>query len=644
MTRSMWRTVSASGVEPKTSASRPLDKAPVANVVYADNEFVEIPNLMELPLCEPPELLAGDPARLHGREEIAELITDQIASGRSAQLYGEPGVGKKSISLAVHKRLSARGVRGHLLLPRSSGDPYTLALVYKRLAVRFFGRKFLLAVDETVLRATLSGAEAHITLIDCPLSREDVSRLLKTFSSCTFLITSRHFTLPDPDGAHHVEPLSRADAINLLSADLGLSVGPVGLQNLQFDHAYRLAEGRPQQLRLYAEFIRSSDQWRVRAAEEPSDQPALIDPDLIGPPEQAQVLAAFVSEPARRVLVALKSLGVPLASSWLPAVTGDPRAAEACQELRDRRLVTRDGDRYQITDDAASAVGTYGWDFIAKAAAEGVLALVDNPQVPAPDPDMLLSIASELDADHAWATAARFGKIAVPIALAAGREQAALQLCTLGKRAAGLGTMAQDLKHYVHTEECVRLFLPGNDIAVATAETSARGEQSAHKALSTRPGSRLLQGNTRIVTATVSVVAVTAAIAGIAIAAAGPGSPKSNGLAACVSQTKLEEDLTDIQADWINGDDAGSSNTPIPALLNQSKALDLAGAAAATSSQGRAAYAALLSGIEAFGNAYNAGADYGNSVSTFSGAAASAAEDALGKAMDRLPPACDENG
>lgn len=441
------------------------------NVVLTHSGYEEIPSLRELPLMEAPVLAGSPPVTLFGREELVDTVVEELTAGHSVQLDGKEHVGKKAITDAVHARLAARGTRGHVLMP-PTGEGHTLQGVYDRLARAFFGRELLREVDETILHAAVAEAPSTlITLIDCDLSREDLTRLLRTFPTCVFLITSPRPTLPAPGVTHQVQPLGRAAAVKLLSNELGLPLGPIGLKNLQFDHAYQETKGRPQRLLQYAEFIKASDDWHARAGEEPFDEPRETAPGALSPRHQAETLAIALSEPARQVLVALATFGTPLAPEWFSAVTGYPGAADAAPELRDRRLVTYESGAYRITEDAVDAVRAQKWARTdPRLAANGILALLDGPNAPElPDPYLLLAVARGLDdADH-WATAIRFVRTAAPLALRAGRRQTALLLYALGKKAAGPGGTAADRQYFLDAGEHTRNLLEGDRAAVAAA-------------------------------------------------------------------------------------------------------------------------------------------------------------------------------
>jgi hypothetical protein len=492
------------------------------NVCYVDGRYVETGSLRELPVQAAPLLAAPARAELFGRDGLVEDVCGQLAEGRSVQLYGNAHVGKRAVAEAVHRRLAGRRTRGHVLAPRA-GEQETLDVLYGRLAEAFFGKAFLRDVDETVLRAAVGDVSGvHITVLDCALEQEDVARLLETFPGCTFLLTSPYPTLPDGEAAHHVQPLPRDSAIELLSAELGLALGPEGLRNLQFDHVYEMSEGRPRLLLQYASFIKGSDAWRAMPAKGPHDQPPPVDPERLSPRHQAEALAVALTEPARRVLVALATFGAPLADAWLAPVTGDPRAADAGAELRDRRLVTYRFGMYQITEEAAAAVRSQGWPTASAAtAAEGVTAaLTAEPKPAAPEPYLLLAVARGLRDAHKWALTARFVKVAAPTALAAGRGQVALQLYVLGRMAAGRGGLKKDLDHYVRTEEQTRRLLDGDRAAVVAAlallsapavPTAKLGSVAGYIAKFTTTKVAITAGAVTVAVGAATAVAVTAA-------------------------------------------------------------------------------------------------------------------------------------
>lgn len=447
------------------------------NVIYDGNALVEITGLRDITPHQPPLLPAAGRSKLFGRGTLVNDVVAQLDRGCSVQLHGKPGVGKKALAAAVHRELAAQGRRGHVLYPRTGAeDAQSLPALYGRLAGAFFGTHFLRSVDETQLRAALSAADfsgVHVTVVDCVLPQSDLTRLLETFSGCTFLFTSPYATLPDTGATHLVRPLSRTAAVELLSAEVGLPLGPAGLQNLQFDHVWAESGGAPQRICQYAQFIKGFDQWerRVRGDGEPWDEPAPIDPALLSPRHQAEALAVALSEPARRVLLALATFGTALPAAWIAPVTGYPQDGATVSELDDRRMVRQFDGRYWITEDAAAAVHSQEWaPAAATTAAEGLLAALarqDGPSGPGPDAYLFLTVARALVREEQWALASRFVRTAGPRALTEGRGQLALQLYGLGRMAAARGGMSKDVKFHDRAEKLTRDLLDGDKAGTA---------------------------------------------------------------------------------------------------------------------------------------------------------------------------------
>ncbi|MGW1838418.1 ATP-binding protein [Streptomyces sp. NPDC002067] len=438
------------------------------NIVFQEGDYAVTTGLGEL-LPVPP--LTTDPtSRIFGRDALVAQVLADLADKGAVQLHGDPGVGKKAVAEAVHTALAARGTRGHVLWPRTGADA-TLDSVYQQLTSAFFGKKFLREVDEPALRAGVAQLDAHITLLDCPLGRADLARLRQTFPGCTFLITSRYATLPDSSAVHHVRPLSEDAAKELLSAELGLPLGPVGLQNLQFDHVCRVTGRLPQRLFQYAAFIKGFDDWRARVDEDSHDRPPPVDPAQLTPVHQAEALVVALSEPARRVLSALETFGTPLPAVWFAPVTGSPGDGDCAAELHARRLVVRHGDTYHLAGDAAEAVRRQEWppaDPVA--AAKGLLtAFAAEGTPPPPDAHLLLVVAQRLRDAGEWALALRFVNATVPVVLAAGRGRIALQLYALGKAAATRGGRRQEAERYTREEGLTRNLLEGDKAAAAAA-------------------------------------------------------------------------------------------------------------------------------------------------------------------------------
>ena len=633
------------------------------NVVYTEGGFAETQSVMELPLREPPALPFRTPVKLFGRDVIVGQVTDKLTGGESVQLYGLDGVGKKSIVWEVHRRLAAEGVRGHVLLPQGD-EEQSLEALYRRLAGVFFGKSFLRGIDESMLRNAVSEVDAHITLVDSTLSREDLSRVLVTFSGCTFLVTSQYSTLPASDTAYHVQPLPRDAAIELLSFELGLPLGPIGLQNLQFQHAYQMAEGKPRLLLLYAEFIKGSDAWRARSVEEPFDRPRPIDPGQLSPENQAQALAVALSEPARQALIALETFATPLTPAWCAAVTGSPQAAEAIAELSDRRLVTWDADGpVRITPEASTAVRAEGWDRSdPSTAAEGILALLTEDSAPPPEPQLFIAVTRALERDRQRATLVRFVKTTAPLALRAGDGSTAVQLYILGRKAAEFSGMSAEAQYYARTGTLMRAVMQGDRIAVAAALTALAAEAaggtttagaptagSGHHVVGhgTRSGHKIsswVQRALKLAQAKPAVavavsLAVVGATAGVVVAASGSASYAEPG--GCAQLSNIQLMALNVDTDWVNEGSYGQNRAQIDSLQSQINTLIESSAAAAKDPQIKSTLQKLQTDNQAFTTAYDAGGWYAEDYENPSSEAALKAEDdGINSDLIRLTPLC----
>lgn len=126
---------------------------------------------------------------------------------------------------------------------------------------------------------------------------------------------------------------------------------------MQAEQAYAMAAGRTERLLLYAGFLKPS-------AGRPGREVQGLDTSL-EPLEQARILAAGLSEPARRVLTALNTFGAGLTPDYYAVVTGLPAEsasgaslADAGRELIDAGLVTRMDPGYPgaMAGSGASAV------------------------------------------------------------------------------------------------------------------------------------------------------------------------------------------------------------------------------------------------------------------------------------------------
>lgn len=414
------------------------DHAVNVNIAFTDNGVRQV-SLSQLPLRQPPPLsrpVAEGP--LFGRDAIIEAVTSRLAAGMSAQIFGEPGVGKKAIAREVHGNLAMLGRHGWMLNPPAGGGE-GLDGLYRRLATLVFGESILTGVDESELAAAVVGWSAHFTIVGTALDSREASRLLNTFPDCTFLFTGRTQILQDADGVHHVPPLRREPAIQLFTASLGATFGPPGPDAALLDYAIQSSGGSPLRLRSLAAYTRFYEQWRGSPDRESSEDPPPR-PTEVGSRQQAGLMATMLSPPARAVLAVMHCFDTALNPAWFAPVTGDPRAAGAARELDDeRRLVVYDGEAYRATADARAAVVDLGWPVPKPAVvAEGITAVLAGPHPPPPpDPALLLSVARALHQGQEWHRAMRFAAAVVSVAFAAGDISAARQLFMLAADAAG---------------------------------------------------------------------------------------------------------------------------------------------------------------------------------------------------------------
>lgn len=458
----------------------------IIQVQVADGAAVFRP-VAELEARDIPPLATFAEREPVGRRAVIEKVARELASGMTVQLYGPPGAGKKAIARAVIRRMGATAeVRGFELLP--PGDqPHTLASLYERLTASLFG-VVTYEPPETRLRAAVAAAslKALVVIADCDLPAKDLTRLLGTFPGCVFLLTSTHRALYRSGSAHQISPLPLEAATDLVMQEIGHDHG--GLQGLQIAEAYRLAAGQTYRLLQYAAFIRTAQATR--------DSPDSL--SLVPPQEQAQILAAGLSEPARSVMVALATFGVPLSADYFAPVTGlpprpaaGPALADAGAELLAAALVTRTGDArnatYRLTPDAAAAVASLGWaPANARTAARGLLPLLtaDRADLPPPDPALLLAVAGVLQQAGQSLQASHFIRASVPQVLKTGDVHSWLRLVPLGLQAARAAGHDADFEYFV-LEDRARQLLRGDEIALAAAlgalDARANGKKPPHQ-------------------------------------------------------------------------------------------------------------------------------------------------------------------
>ena len=502
-----------------------------------------------------PVLPSAERADPIGREEIIAGAAADLAAGRSVQLVGAPGVGRTAVARAVSRRLGAQQLRGvHL---HGGGEPWTLRLLYERLAKVFFSLPWD-NPDETVLRAAVAETDLAgvVVVTDCDLGSAELTRLLDTFPSFVFLITSPQQTLAGESTARYeVDPLTGEQARELLTRQL--AADPVSRQNVQFDEAYRLSEGQPQRLLQHAAFIR-------RAADRAEQTERIPVPF----PEQIALLVAGLTEPARRVLVALADFGVDIDVSLLPAVTGLEGTRDAVDELAKAHLIRLEDTACRVDPDATAAVADQKVD--PQAAADGLMPLLtgvagtpDAAPAPVPGARLLLAVAQGLHGTGQPSYTSRFARAAAPVALAAGDTTTWTRLVVLGAQAATEAKRNPDLEYFLkeqrnghlaakNTIAAAAVLLMLSELAktellttttttttTAGAHTVSRAEQvnRAHGRKLIHQGRRVLSAGHGAAAAGAAVVVAAAVVAAIALSAKPAAKPAAAAVKPSASPT-----------------------------------------------------------------------------------------------------------
>jgi len=192
--------------------------------------------------------------------------------------------------------------------------------------------------------------------------------------------------------------------------------------------------------------------------------------------QQVAILVAGLSEPARRVLIALSTFGLALDPSVFSAVTGLPEAAHSVGELLSAGLISPHGAAYRISPDAAMVLAPGGERTDPRVAADGLTALRD-----APDPHLLLAVARALHAAGHDAHAARLARATAPLALASGEVEVWVQMVALGTQSALTARRKPDLEYFLneqHTDSLLR----GDAVAAAAALAALAALLSDHQA------------------------------------------------------------------------------------------------------------------------------------------------------------------
>ena len=205
---------------------------------------------------EPRRLAVRERPALVGRDAVVASAVADLAEGRSVQLFGAPGVGRRAVAHAIVGWLGAAGHTGVQVL--DGLEPHTLGSLFTWLARHFFEETWY-EPDEETLRAAAeqTGASGIVVIADCDLTTDEADRLLGTFQQCVFLLTSRQQTLfSSSASAYEIDPLTVGQARELLAREL--AAVPTDVSDAQVEEAYRLAEGQTRRLIHYSSFVRSA--------------------------------------------------------------------------------------------------------------------------------------------------------------------------------------------------------------------------------------------------------------------------------------------------------------------------------------------------------------------------------------------------
>jgi len=489
--------------------------------VEGTSQYRERAGGIELHAREIPVLVSASRADLVGRAELIEQASLSLSHGTTVQLFGAAGVGRTAVAEAILRRQAEARVRGVQLLP--GNEPHTLESLYRRLAEVFFGVTWY-QPEEAVLRMEAAKADlrALVMVADCDLPPDDLGRLLGTFPSCTFLLTSRRKTLPEDAGtAYEVDALDASQARELITRALGDA--PSGLRELQWEQAYRLAGGQVQRLVEHVAFIK-------RAAARPGQT------DLINVPvkEQITILVAGLTEPARRVLVALASYPLALAPAVFGAITGLPAAEHSADELVAAGVISAEGEAFRIVPDAAEILAGTGEKADSDVAADGLMRMLASSGLP--DPHLVLAVARAVHQAGDDTRTSMLTRAGAPAALAAGAIGVWVSLVALGFQAATSSRRRADLEFFLN-EQHTGALLTGDTIAAAAALAALRdllAEQQGHASVAlhtaervTRPvrhARKVLLGGHHPIPIIAGAVAAAAVVGTIIVVAVVPGS------------------------------------------------------------------------------------------------------------------------
>ena len=465
-----------------------------------------------------------------GRDRYVVGVFDSLAAGRSAQLVGPEGSGRREVASTVVRRLAAAGAAGAWLL--EGAQAHTLDSLYTRLAGLFFDIRWH-EPDESVLRELTRRLHPGGVLVvtDCELPAAEVARLLESFPDCLFLLTSSTATLGGLGAVHELDPLSLHQACELVRRTLGRALREN--EERQTRHAYELARGRVAPLVTFAAFLR-------RVADDPRHTD-LVD---LPPAQQEAYIVSGLEAGEQRLLRALSAFGAaPLELLSILAGT-EIDAAATVSRLAAAGLVREVDAGFTASAGAAAAVGVQVPAQESSRIGEELYRVYLAPgQAPRPPAPLALAVVQALvTTAQAWDLASRLARVAAADAVAAGRVPVWSKLVALGAQAAKAAGRHDDQLYFLRQQHTGALLR--NDAAAAAAITAALAELlrlsppapapsparlSRSPKARPRSASRAMSGIKHVATAGHGAGGVAAAVVAAAVAGGAVGALQGSG-------------------------------------------------------------------------------------------------------------------
>lgn len=409
----------------------------------------------------PLRLLTPDEPEPQGRAVLVARVAELLRQRTPVQLFGPPGSGRRTVARAALRRLGSEAGWATTV----SGDDRGLGeLAQATYAALYAAANHRPGTGE--LRTLVADARALVVIEDCALGSEDVDRLRQTFPECVFVLISRDRTLHSGGAALAVQPLSPDDSFRLIEPWIGQVPQAVSIAAVR--EGCRQAVGIPQRLLMYLAFARSV--------------PGASAPRSIPPVEQAAMLIAGLTDPARRLLYAMANFGAAVDPACCAALAGWPDTADPGAELAAARLVVPRGGGYRPAVDALAVLAGRPEPSDAVAGAAALTALMAGVPVgePVPSPRLLLAVARAAVAVGADAAACRLAQSSAPRLLAACEIEVWAAMIMLGAAAAGRGAEGVDATFFVH-EDGVRALIMGDRRAAIAAPAAPAAAASSSR-------------------------------------------------------------------------------------------------------------------------------------------------------------------